>query len=146
MSDYVDRIDVALGSAAPKPTTRPKVAIIMPGEGGSAMIAGTKTFEADVFREVGGSPVGPDTDKFVPVNAETLISENPDLIVVPTTKATGAHDIQEIVSDPKFKSTNAVKNGHIQAMDEDIVLRRGTRVDHFIEGAYKAVISAAGNH
>ena len=145
MSDYIDRIDVALGNAAPKPSPAPKVAIIMPGDGGSPLIAGTKSFEADVFKVVGGEPVGPSSDRFVPVSAEMLISENPDLIVVPTTKATGAHDIQEIVNDPRFKSTNAVKNGHIQAMDEDVVLRKGSRVDHFIEGAYKAVESVGGH-
>lgn len=145
ISDYVDRIDVALGSAAPKPNPAPRVAIIMPGDGGAPLIAGTKTFQASVFHDVGGIPVGPDTDKFVPLNAEVLISQNPDVIVVPTTKATGPHDIQEIANDPRLKSTNAVKHARIVAMDEDVALRRGTRVDHFVTGAYEA-IATAGAH
>jgi ABC-type Fe3+-hydroxamate transport system substrate-binding protein len=145
VSDYVDRIDVSLANASPKPSPSPRVAVIMPGDGGAPLIAGTKTFTDDVFKEVGGTPVGPDVDHFVPLNAETLVALNPDLIVVPSSKGTAAHDEQSIAADPRFKSTNAVKNGRIATMDEDVVLRRGARVDHFIEGAYKVLVGA-GNH
>jgi iron complex transport system substrate-binding protein len=139
VSDYVDRIDVSLGNAAPPPSPSPKVAIIMPGHGGPAMIAGTQTFTADVFKEVGGTPVGPDVNRFVTLNPETLASLNPDVIVIPTTKNEATHDLQSVASDPKYKSTNAVKNGRIVAMDEDIALRAGERVNNLIDGAYKAV-------
>jgi iron complex transport system substrate-binding protein len=140
-SDYIDRIDVSLGNAAPKPSPSPKVAIILPEEGGTPMIAGTNTFEDDVFKEVGGTPVGPNVGNFVPLNPELLVSFNPDVIIVPTIKGTAAHDVDSITSDSRFKSTNAVKNGRVIPLDEDVVLRRGARVDHFIDGAYSALAS-----
>ena len=109
------------------------------------MIAGTKTFTADVFKEVGGTPVGPDVDHFVPVNPEVLASLNPDVIIVPSTKGTAAHDVQSIYSDPRFKSTNAVKKNRVVTMDEDILLRRGSRVDHLVTGAYSALVSSGAH-
>jgi iron complex transport system substrate-binding protein len=145
-SDYVDRIEVARnGAKASKPATPLKVAVILPGHGGAALICGTKTFLADVITEDGGTVVGPPADRFVPLNPETLVSDNPDLIILPTTSATAEADVKAILADPTLKGTKAVQNKHITAIDQDVALRRGGRVDKLIDNIHKAFSTVGSN-
>jgi iron complex transport system substrate-binding protein len=133
MSDYVDRIEVARNSArGSKPAKPLKVAVLMPGRGGPALISGTKSFLNDVITQAGGTMVGPAVENFVPVNAETLVSQNPDLIVIPSETATAAADAASILQNPQFKTISAVQNKRIAALDSEVVLRRGARVDKLL--------------
>ncbi len=130
-ADYIDRVNSEeAGAAATK--THPKVAIIMPGQGAESMIDGTDSFQADVVKVAGGTPVGPKGDKFVPVNAEELISENPDWIVQ-------AGNSGSFISDPRFKSLKAIASKQIVAIDPDVLLRRGGRVDTLIRVIHNAI-------
>jgi iron complex transport system substrate-binding protein len=127
LNDYADKINYerqdAMGSAL-KPT--PKVAVLMPGGGGEHMIAGKDSFQADLVRSGGGEPVGPPGNRFVTLNAESLISMNPDVILV-----AGMPD--PIATDPRLKTLKAVV-GHrvygtgVDKNAQDILLRRGARV------------------
>src|SRR5579862_1441786 len=146
ISDYVDRIRVEEGDAKgdpPQPT--PKVAVVMPGGGGSMMIAGTQGFVADVVKICGGDIVGPSTDKFVPLNAETLVSDDPDVILIPTSSKTVNADVPAVLNDPKLQSVSAVKNKKVVALDQDVVLREGDRVDKFINAVHLALTAKAGH-
>ncbi|HWD37945.1 MAG TPA: ABC transporter substrate-binding protein [Fimbriimonas sp.] len=146
MNDYILRIDDAKKiSLADKLPSKPRVAVIIPGHGGASMVAGTKSFIADVVRIAGGEPVGPAQDHFVPADPESLISFNPDIIIMPTSQKTKEADLSSILNDPRLKNTNAVKSNKVKGFDEDIVERRGARVDSFITNAHKLIGSEAGS-
>lgn len=122
MSEYVDKITSARGAAKADPLTpTPKVAIIMPGLGSEHMIAGKDSFYADELRAATAEAVGPAGNKFVTLNAESLIQMNPDVIVT-------AGDSSSFVDDPRFKNLTAVKNNHVINADQDVMVRHGARV------------------
>lgn len=124
ISEYVDKI-IAARATALGAASHFKTAVIMPGNGSEHMIAGADSFVADVVKAAGAEPVGPKADRFVPLNAELLISLNPDAIVT-------AGDPTAFINDPRFKSLKAVQNKKIVPIVSDIILRKGGRVDRLI--------------
>jgi ABC-type hemin transport system substrate-binding protein len=102
----------------------------MPGEGTEHYIAGLKSYQADLIRCSGADPVGPDENRMVPMNAESLISLNPDVIVV-------AGKVDSVLADPRLKATNAVKNKKVIGVKQDIILRAGARIDSLIQNLSK---------
>lgn len=133
--EYIDKIDAAIaaakGDASPNPA---KVAVLMPGEGTEHYIAGTKSYQADLIRCSGAEPIGPDTDRMVPMNAETLVSLNPDIIVV-------AGKVDSVLSDPRLKTTNAIRNKKVIGVKQDLILRAGSRIDTLIQNLSKELKS-----
>ena len=93
------------------------------------MIAGVKSFQADVVKAATGQPVGPDAQKFVSLNAESLIAMNPDIILT-----AGSPD--PIYDDARFKSLTAVKKNRVRGVVQDVILRRGVRVPELIENLH----------
>jgi iron complex transport system substrate-binding protein len=141
-SDYLDKVQLEKSAAqgvAPEPLR--KVAVIMPGANGQHMILGTDSFLADVVRASGGEPVGPKADRFVPLTPETLVSLNPDAIVVPAKDQSDSSGALAVARDPRFRSVNAVKERRIGAVLSDVLLRMGGRVDTCIRGISR-IISA----
>lgn len=136
LSEYADLIygAMAVASGAP-PSPKPKVVVMMPGGGAEHMIAGTKSFVADVVRKAQGDVIGPDADRFVPVSAEALVDWNPDVIV-------SAGDPASLLKDPRLQTLAAVKNNRVLPGDPDYLLRRGSRVDKLITGLYKFFIAS----
>ncbi len=138
-NDVATRVRVELAAAdADRLPSKPKVAVIMPGPGGSDYIEGTKSFVADVVKRAGGEPVGPEADKFGPMNAEALVALNPDLIIVNASK-TDLTNVGLIANDPRLKTITAVKTGKIQPIDGDVLLRRGQRVDQLIKALHSVM-------
>lgn len=150
ISEYVDNIYRARSEAqSAVHTPRPKVAILM-----GDYIAGVRSFYADEIRAAGGEPVGPDADRFVKSNAESLVQMNPDVILAVDDASFKAFDDkgapetrpqredvvvikyipQSILEDPRLKSTTAVQKRQIASIRPDAILRRGGRVDKVIEG------------
>ena len=137
VSGYVDRIERERSLAeGDEPSQRPKVAVVL---GGGKYLAGTDSFLADVVRIAGGDIVGPASVKFDPMSAEALVAAAPDVIVLATTKADAQKDLTALRADPRFAATPAVRNGRVSAIEEDIVLRRGARVDKLIQSLHKIV-------
>lgn len=137
-SEYVDKIlqERRAGIAsAPKPA--PTVAMIMAGKGGEHYIAGTASFQADLVRSGGGEPVGPEADRLVPVDAESLIKLNPQMIIT-------MGDPNPLASDPRLASLSAIAKGMVRGLDQDTVSRKGWRVSKAIELTAKAIGNMAG--
>ena len=145
---YVDKVFAARNAAqAEAKTPQPKVAIMLPGQGTEHMIAGAKSFYADAVKAAGGNAIGPDADKFVNVNPEWLISENPDAIVIGVNKAdqTSANEaVNSLLKDGRFKNITAISKKQIIAIDQDVLLRRGWRVDKLIDGLHQALSNVGG--
>jgi iron complex transport system substrate-binding protein len=127
ISDYVDKIEKARSFAAGNAKDpKPKVAVIMPGKGIEHYVAGVGSFQADVVKCAGGEPVGPKMDRFVPLNVELLVQQNPDIIIV-------AGEVASVVSDPRLQSVKALKDKRVMGVNADFMLRAGSRVDKVIE-------------
>jgi len=126
ISDYVDKIEAACSheSIAGR-SSGPKVAVVMSGGGAEDMIAGVSSFQADLVRGAGGDPVGPAANKFVLLNVEALIRDDPDAIVVPGS----AKDAQAVAADPRLQALKAVRNRRVYHEDADKIERAGNRVD-----------------
>lgn len=129
--EYADKIyaakQLAMGRAQ---GTKPKVAVLMGDPGTSYMIAGTGAFVADVIRASGGDPIGPDARNFVAVNAESLVTQAPDIIVTNS-------DPDQMMKDPQLRGTPAVKSGAIAGVSGDVLLRTGQRIDTLIDNLSK---------
>jgi iron complex transport system substrate-binding protein len=126
-SRYVDQIVAARGEAqASSPNPKPTVAVLSAGPSGTdPLIAGVNSFQADEVRAAGGEPVGPDSEKFEPMQVEAFLGMNPDAIVVDGTSA-------RVYADPRFRALGAVKNRKVIDVDPDVLLRAGARVDKLI--------------
>jgi ABC-type hemin transport system substrate-binding protein len=126
MSGYIDKIVSARKSAQADPVDpKPTVALILPGEGSEHMIAGKDSFYADIIRAATGEPVGPPGNKFVMLNAESLIQMNPDIVIT-------AGDTDSFVKDSRFQGLSAVKNDRVRGANQDAVVRRGARIPDVI--------------
>ena len=134
IQNYVDRIRrERRTSEGDAPTPRPKTVLILPGTGGYHMIAGIKSFQADLVRIIGGEPVGPESSKFEMLTPEFLFQANPDVIVV-------AGEAKSFLADTRFANLAAVKNLKIFGNKQDLWVRRGGRIDTLIEQAHKAMM------
>jgi ABC-type Fe3+-hydroxamate transport system substrate-binding protein len=77
----------------------------------------------------------------VNLSPELLIAQNPDRIVIaaPTdpdkekTRAMGEQRARQILNDPRLSGIAAIKNRRVLVVDEDVLLRKGWRVDKLIE-------------
>lgn len=137
-SGYIDSIRSARSTALADPLPPgTKVAVVLPDSHGIGMAAGKGSFLADVVKATGATLVGPEGTRFGVVNPENLIGMNPDDIVIAATKETGPAAVQAILSDPRYKSITAVKTRHIIVLDQDVVLRRGQRVDVLIDSMHR---------
>jgi ABC-type Fe3+-hydroxamate transport system substrate-binding protein len=152
-SSYVDKILAARNTAQAQSLSRnPKVAVVLVGDGTEHMVAGTKSFLADVIRSAGGEPVGPDADRFVSLSPESFVASNPEMIVIAYPVFSKNEDLtregaikraKKIVNDPRLKSVLAVQKELILPVDEDILTRRGYRVDRLIEEISRRIQAVA---
>jgi ABC-type Fe3+-hydroxamate transport system substrate-binding protein len=134
INDYVVKVrknvQASQGEAPPRAVT---AVLVIPDSTGHHMIAGTKSFQADVVRIIGAKLLGPDSNKFESLNPEFLISQSPDYIIV-------AGDTKTFIADPRFSNLSAVKNLKIFGLNQDVALRRGSRVDQFIYEGHKLLM------
>ncbi len=126
-SDYVDKIEAARALArVQKPKNPPTAAIVLPGSGSEHMVAGTGRRLAKVLEECGAKVLGPESDRFEPLNAETLVSQNPDFVFV-------AGEPALFLQDARFKGLKAISDNHVVGLNPDVALRKGSRVDTLIK-------------
>lgn len=133
LGEYVDDIiNAQANAAASRPETPVKVAMIMPGERGDHYICGTKSFIADIIRNAGGEPVGPQSNQFEMLSAESMIEWNPEIVF-----CAGKHS--PFLKDPRFANVAAIKKGYLVPLDPDRALRKGARVPDLIKGVSKYI-------
>lgn len=129
VSEYVDKVVREQGAASGQPISpTPKVAVLLGG--GEYLVAGTRSFIADVVKTSGGQLVGPDSPRFETMNIESLVAQNPDVIVT-------ADNAQAVLNDPRLASVNAIKSKKVARINPDVLLRAGARVDLLIRTMYR---------
>ena len=88
------------------------------------------TFVGNLFTAAGmvdvADKAGASSD-YPQLNAETLLSSNPDLIFLADTKCCG-QSAATVSARPGYSTIAAVKNGRVVALDDDIASRWGPRV------------------
>ncbi len=135
-STYIDKIDAEKREPI---SPEARVAIIMPGKSGEHLIAGVNSFHADVVKNAGGVPVGPDSDKYVSISAEALIKLNPDMIIT-------AGKPDALMADPRLKSLSAIAKVKVRGINSEYMTRRGYRVEKELNLMNRAIMDMAGNN
>ncbi|MDI3258002.1 MAG: ABC transporter substrate-binding protein [Kyrpidia sp.] len=89
--------------------------------------AGGHTFMDELIRLAGGVNVAEDLEGWKPMNAETLIRKNPQVIVV-----TYGYYVPNAADKPKqrpgWEVVDAVRHNRVYAVDSDLVSRPGPRI------------------
>ncbi len=128
VSEYIDKIEASRNrykSAMPQPG--PKVAFVMGGSGTEYMLAGTSGFLGNLLKSMGAQPIGPSGKIFEPVNMESLLAWNPDVVIV-----AGKKESEAFYKDPRVQTLSAVKNKRVAGVDASMMLRVGSRLDTFV--------------
>jgi iron complex transport system substrate-binding protein len=84
-----------------------------------------------------------DSGGFPQLNAEFLVSANPDLIFLADTKCC-AETAETVAARPGWDAIAAVANGNVFEMDDDIASRWGPRVVDYLSAVSDAVAQALG--
>jgi iron complex transport system substrate-binding protein len=104
------------------------------------------TFIGLVYTEAGleniADAVG-DGNPYPQLNAEFIVSADPDLIFLACTKYCGETP-ESVAARPGWDAMSAVVNGNVIPMDDDIASRWGPRIVDYIEQVGAAVSHAAG--
>jgi len=99
------------------------------------------TFVGNPFTAAGLADIadraGSSTD-YPQLNAETLLSDNPDLVFLADTKCCG-QTAAPVSARPGYSTIAAVKNGRVVALDDDIASRWGPRVTDLLAKIVDAV-------
>ena len=136
ISDLVDQIYAQVDKSKGDPFTQPHhVALLMTIPNANPMIAGTGSFYADLVRVAGGTPVGPSDDKFTTIDAEHLLSLNPDCIIIAGTP----QDSAAFAKDPRYSHLKAIQDHHFFSIRSSYVLRRGSMVPAAIKALHRAL-------
>lgn len=126
-SKYLDQLDQSLSILKDAIGDGYSMALVIGSPTGGYMVSGTNTLVADQFRQAGGTFVGPDESKFVPLSIEQLVKWNPDVIVTESSSVDG------MLKDPAMSVVPAIKNGRILGVQSNILLRDGARIDKRLE-------------
>lgn len=139
-STYVDKIEVARQVNAANPPPRPvKAAVLLSG----GMAAGTESFLAAAMKDSGATLVGPSGTKFAALDAEAMIAAAPDVIFVPVDKtdpAGATRAVAAVEKDPRLATLPAIRNKKVIPFDDDVLLRKGYRVDKLLDGLHTAIL------
>lgn len=126
MSEYLDTVmrerDRAKASVAGK-TVR---SLTLIGSTGEYLAPGKSSFLGNLLQDITGSYVGPEGDKYVPMNVESIVRANPTIIFT-------AGNQQRVLADPRLATVDAVKSRRVLDINSDLLLRVGGRVDILIK-------------
>jgi len=92
------------------------------------MVAGNSTLIDDIIRMAGGTNIATDINGFGSMNLESMISADPQVIIVPTSMDNSSDPLWDFVTtDPRMSNTSAVKNSRVYKIEGDLVYRYSPR-------------------
>jgi iron complex transport system substrate-binding protein len=92
------------------------------------MVAGKGTLVDDLIRLAGGINRAQGVSGYGNLSVETIISSDPDVIIVPTSMGASGNQIWNgIASDARLVNVSAIKNNAVYKIDGDVILRYGPR-------------------
>ena len=117
----LNKIKNRRGTTCGAPTTKPKIFVEVWNQ--PIMTAGKGTFFNDIINIAGGVNIAEKLNKSYPVvNTEFLIKNNPDMIILTTSKP------EDIYRNTALKNINAVKNKKVYTINPDIISRPTLRL------------------
>jgi iron complex transport system substrate-binding protein len=89
--------------------------------------AGSGTMIDEIMTKAGGSNIAADLEGHSQIDLETVIQRNPQIIFVMSSMGDQDTSFNFIKNEPRFQSTDALKNGRIYRVDADILARTTPR-------------------
>jgi iron complex transport system substrate-binding protein len=115
---------------------KPRVFLKLGSEG--LWTAGRKTFINDLILKSGCKNVADFKEGWFEMNIETLISKNPDIIIILSSNIEDFESTKKfLLSLPGFSALNSVRNKMIFPLNVDFVERPGPRIVDALEEIYK---------
>jgi len=102
-------------------------------------VAGAETMINEVIVKAGGKNLFDDFTGHGQIDLETVIQRNPDVILVLSSMGSQDTSYQYILNEPRFQSTDALKNGCVYMVDTDIFGRTTPRTVDALEIAAKYI-------
>jgi iron complex transport system substrate-binding protein len=107
--------------------------------------ATSKTFIGSIYEELGAKNIADGAGKRAPdypqLSAEYILKSNPDLIVLSDTKCCG-QNLEKVAARPGWKKVDAVVDGDVVEVDDDIASRWGPRIVEFVRIVAEAMAGA----
>jgi iron complex transport system substrate-binding protein len=121
------RVDaVSAKTAGLAPGQRPRTLLMIWNN--PLMVAGSSTLIDDIIRLAGGTNIAVDINGFGAMNLESMISADPQVIIVPTSMDKSSDPLWDFVTtDPRMSNTSALKNGRVYKIDGDLIYRHSPR-------------------
>lgn len=108
--------------------------------------ATSQTFVGEIYRKFGLRNVADKADKdksgYPQLSAEYVVKQNPDLVFLADVKCCG-QNAKTVAKRPGWKALDAVKNGNVVELDDDLASRWGPRVVDLARDVADAVEKAA---
>ena len=104
-----------------------KVMIILGMDGTSPMVAGLQTSGNGFIGMIGASNIMSSFEGWKPVSAESILVQNPDLIIITNRGLNNFGTIEKLAQHPSLAFTNAAENLNILAIDGMSLLGFGPR-------------------
>lgn len=103
------------------------------------------TFIGTIYTKLGLENIadGAGTTAYPQLSAEAIVAANPDFIFLADTKCCG-QTLTTVASRPGFSNINAVKNGNVVALNDDVASRWGPRIVDFAALVASRLKAAAG--
>lgn len=137
-SEYLDKVRRAISLAKIGLKDTNKKAAILIGEPGGYWSLGKDAFTSNILKEIGAKTMEIDGNRFVPISAEKLVEENPDVIFC-------AGSAVLVLKDPKLAGVTAVKNKKVYDISADMLLRAGSQVNTLVEKGFVPVLKGSNN-
>jgi iron complex transport system substrate-binding protein len=107
--------------------------------------AKSSTFIGSIYDELGAENIADGAGKKAPdypqLSAEYIVKADPDLIVLSDTKCC-AQTLEKVAARPGWKRVDAVEDGDVIEVDDDIASRWGPRVVDFVRIVSEAMAAA----
>jgi len=128
----VDAVTAVTSGLAPD--QRPRTLLIIWND--PLMVAGNSTLISDIIHLAGGANIASAIDGFGSMNLESMISADPQVIIVPTSMNKASDPLWDFVTtDSRMSNTSAVKNGRVYKIDGDLIYRHSPRCISALEQA-----------
>ena len=112
---------------------------------GEFWTAGEGTFPDEIIEIAGGDNIADYKEGYFQISAEKIIELNPQVIIC-NEMGDMCPDYDRIMSDERFKSVDAVREGRVYKIDADIVSRPGPRIVDAIEIVHEYLKGVCGGN
>ena len=98
------------------------------------MVGSGTTLQGELIDKAGGANIAQDLEGYATVNLETILADNPQVMIASTGMGEGADaGYTFLLNDDRLAETDARMNGQVYSVDQDLVSRAGPRIVEALE-------------